>query len=55
MKIFQHLPDGAIIHRRIIEDFKESDQQLRVLPDEKINIDIRFLNFTFLDMFTAYK
>ena len=50
LKIFKHLPDGAIIHRRLIDeddDFKEEDQELKVLPDDKGSVDIRYLNFTF--------
>ena len=55
VKIFQNLPDGAIIHRRLIEGAKESDQKLKVMPREKININLRYLNLTFQDMFMGYK
>ena len=50
------MPDGAIIHRRLIEDFNEQEhQKLKVIPDEKVFVDIRFLNNTFQEMFTGYK
>lgn len=49
------MPDGAVIHAKVIEDFKESDQDLRVIPDKAISVDIRYLNITFQEMFTAYR
>lgn len=55
VKIFQHLPDGAIIHRKIIQESKLDDQELRVQPDENISIEIKYLNLTFQNMFTGYK
>jgi hypothetical protein len=57
LKIFQHYPDGAIIHRKLINDQSDSDFDLKdkVVSDDKIDIDIRFLNNTFLEMFTAYR
>ena len=31
------------------------DPDVRIIPDENISIDIRHLNITFQNMFTAYK
>jgi hypothetical protein len=53
VKIFQHLPDGAIIHRKVLDG--DDDQESRIQPGEKISIDIKYLNLTFLNMFTSYK
>jgi hypothetical protein len=57
MKIFQHLPDGAIIHRRLINGSSDInlDPKDKVIAGEQIDIDIRFLNKTFLEMFTTYR
>ena len=38
-----------------MDDFKSDDQEKKVLPDDKVSIQIRYLNLTFQEMFTAYK
>jgi hypothetical protein len=45
------LPDGAVIHQRVVN----SSEEMRVNPEERISVDIKYLNNTFEDMFTAYK
>jgi hypothetical protein len=57
LKIFQQYPDGAIIHRKMINgdpDF-DFDSKDKVVSGENIDVNIRFLNNTFLEMFTAYR
>ena len=50
------MPDGAVIHRELINGKKDfADPDSKVIPDEKISIDIRHLNNTFKEMFRSYR
>lgn len=50
-KIFQQLPDGAIIYKTILAG-SEEELDSKVKPDS-VKIDIRYLNDTFKEMFTS--
>jgi hypothetical protein len=55
-QIFESSPDGAIIHKHHYEINEVLD--MKVHPDKKISpisTEIKHLNKTFEEMFTAYK
>ena len=36
IKIFQHLPDGALIYRKHLDELDKASQELKVQPDQNI-------------------
>ena len=47
VRIFQHLPDGAVIYRKLISQIEDGETEVRVMPGERVSTQIKYTNLTF--------
>ena len=54
-RVWPRSPDGAVIHRYCLVDDEKGTDSNKVESSNSLKIDIKYLNLTFLEMFTAYR